>query len=75
MYFQSDENVDLKMKVKHLQKEMEEKQIERADTINRLSKSLENSQKQCEQMLEAGRYTLVHRTVFINVMQAWKQGD
>ena len=35
-------------------KAAEDAHIERADTINRLTRSLEDSQKQCQQMLEAG---------------------
>ena len=49
-----EEVENLKKQVAGLLKASEEAQIGRADTINRLTRSLEDSQRQCQDLLEAG---------------------
>ena len=53
--FQVDDNNKLKKQLSNATRISESTQIERGDTINRLSRSLEESQRQCEQLLEAGK--------------------
>jgi len=45
----------LKKQVADLRKSSELAQLDRADTINRLTHSVEESQRQCQQLLEAGK--------------------
>ena len=45
----------LRRQVADLLKASELAQLDRADTINRLTQSVEESQRQCQQLLEAGR--------------------
>ena len=45
----------LKRQVTDLRKSNELAQLDRADTINRLTQSVEQSQRQCQQLLEAGK--------------------
>ena len=52
--FQAEEIVNLKKQVSEGVKSLEETHINRADTINRLTRSLEESQTQCRVLLEAG---------------------
>ncbi|XP_048749329.2 centrosomal protein of 152 kDa-like isoform X2 [Ostrea edulis] len=47
------ENTTLRQKLNESYKEAENSQISRADTINRLTRSLEDSQKQCRMLLES----------------------
>ena len=52
--FQATEIEKLKRQVGELTKSSEQMRIERADAINRLNRSLEESQRQCQQLIEAG---------------------
>ncbi len=47
--------IKLKQQLGSLVKNSENAHIDRADTINRLTRSLEDSQKQCQELLEAGQ--------------------
>ena len=51
---QSNEIINLKKQVAELMKASELNQMERAESINRLTRSLHESQLHCNQLLEAG---------------------
>lgn len=53
-HWQNAENSTLRQKLNESYKEAENVQISRAETINRLTRSLEESQKQCQMLLESG---------------------
>lgn len=53
-HWQNAENSTLRQKLNESYKEAENVQISRAETINRLTRSLEESQKQCQTLLESG---------------------
>ena len=51
---QGEEIAGLKRQLLESVKSSENAQLDRAETINRLSRSLEESQRQCRDLLEAG---------------------
>jgi hypothetical protein len=61
LFFQNAENATLRQKLNESYKEAENSQISRADTINRLTRSLEDSQKQCRMLLESGNLHISQR--------------
>jgi len=52
---QDDQIGVLKKQLIELVKSSENVHIDRADTINRLTRSLQESQRQCNELIEAGR--------------------
>ena len=57
-----DEDIgSLKKRLNELVKELETSQLERGDTINRLNRSLQQSQQQCKELLETCKWTAADR--------------
>lgn len=69
---QSAEITKLKKQMSNMVKTYEESNITRADSVNRLTKSLEESQRQCSELLQTGTY---HYFLFerLNVYFVWCQ--
>ena len=56
---QGDEISNLKRQLMDTIKASENAHVDRADTINRLSRSVEDSQRQCQELLVAGKCTVL----------------
>lgn len=80
-YIQNEEITILKRKLSDSIKASESAQISRAETINRLTHSLEESQKRCRNLLEACKWNFYLGSVLIKcsatsmVLRYWRFKD
>ena len=63
-FIKNEEVIRLKKQLSDTTKVHEDSNVDRANTINRLAKSLEESQRQCSELLEAGMNSIVDNCNF-----------
>ena len=66
--WQVDEMKQLRRQVADMTKSAENMHIDRADTINKLARSLEESQQQCQELLAAGMWHILCLTSYAIVV-------